>query len=118
MFVGILKPFNQTRGNGIEIWNEYTILLIYCHCLTQTDFVEDIKGRLVMGWSLIGLISLNILINFGSMIASDLHKFFHRIKLYVMKKKWVRAMQIEQERRAKINVYRKNILDGLAQDKP
>ena len=119
IFVGIVKPFNRTRGNGIEIWNEYTIMLIYCHCLTQTDFVEDIKGRLVMGWSLIGLISLSIVINFGSMITNDLKKVFRQIKLFLMKKKWVKAMQIERERKAKIDKYRKSVLGDLAiQHKP
>lgn len=69
------------------MWNEYTILLIYCLCLTQTDFVDNVRGRKVMGWSLIGLISLNIVINFGSMITSDLKKTIKRLKYHFIRKK-------------------------------
>ena len=80
-YLGLVRPFNSVSGNRLELLNEYTILLLYCHCVTQTDFVEDPNGRKVAGWSLIALISINIIVNFGSMIASDLNKLFRRVKL-------------------------------------
>ena len=88
-FIGIVRPFNSKAGYLLELMNEYTILLLYCHCVTQTDFVGDIRGRMFMGWSLIVLISLNIAINFGYMLVRDLSQTFRKLKLHILKKKWL-----------------------------
>ena len=33
-FIGIMKPFKTKTLNRLELFNEYTILLLYCHCVT------------------------------------------------------------------------------------
>lgn len=105
-FIGIVRPLNSTIGNRLELANEYTILLLYCHCITQTDFVEDPAGRSAMGWSLIALISLNIAMNFGVMIARDLYVAYRKLKIYILKRRYFSRVREEQERRARIYLYR------------
>ena len=66
--IGIIRPYTNKVDNILELVNEFTYLIVYCHLICQTDFVQDIFGRQVMGWSLIALIVLNILVNFGNVL--------------------------------------------------
>ena len=65
-FIALVRPFKGSWNNRIGIINEFTILLLYSHCITQTDFVESQKGRMIAGWSIILLILMNIGVNFGN----------------------------------------------------
>ena len=62
VIIGLFKPYANKRENILEILNEYTILVLFCHLITQTDFVLKMAARRAMGWSLIGLISVNIIV--------------------------------------------------------
>jgi hypothetical protein len=68
IFVGQFRPLASRWENILDLLNEYTILVLYCHVITQSDFVPEIAGRNAMGWSLIVLICLNILLNFGNIL--------------------------------------------------
>lgn len=91
-FIGIVRPFNSAIGNRLELANEYTILLLYCHCITQTDFLQDPVGRGAMGWSLIALFSLNIILHLGVMIGKDLYTVFRKLKIYLLKRNFNRRV--------------------------
>ena len=67
-YVGRFRPFASNWENILELLNEYTILVLYCIAITQTDFVSKMAGRNAMGWLMIAIISLNILLNFGSIL--------------------------------------------------
>jgi len=106
IFVGLVRPFASRVENILEMLNEYTILMIYCHCITQTDFVVEMAGRQAMGWSLIGLTTLNILVNFGNILVQDLWTFYRKIKLFFLKQESLKRQRLETERRLKADRYR------------
>ena len=66
--VGFIKPYTNEIENIFELLNEFTYLMLYCHLICQTDFIQDIAGREIWGWSLISLIALNILVNLGNVL--------------------------------------------------
>ena len=68
IFVGQYRPLESNWGNILDLLNEYTILVLYCIAITQTDFVSEMAGRNAMGWLMIIIISLNIFLNFGSIL--------------------------------------------------
>ena len=68
IFVGVSRPYASKKENILDMMNEYTILVLYCHVVTQTDFVLDIAGRNYMGWSLICVLCLNVAVNLGNIL--------------------------------------------------
>ena len=68
IFVGRYRPLTSNWDNILEMLNEYTILVLYCIAITQTDFVTEIYGRNAMGWVVIVIICFNILLNFGNIL--------------------------------------------------
>ena len=39
VYVAHFKPFKSKGKWRVELWNEFTLLMLYCYILTQTDFV-------------------------------------------------------------------------------
>ena len=44
-FIGLARPYNSNAENVLELANEFTVLVIYCHLICQTEFVQDMTGR-------------------------------------------------------------------------
>ena len=86
ILIGFIKPYTKEAENILELVNEFTYLLIYCHLICQTDFVQDIFGRQVLGWSLICLIVISVLVNFGIVLVKDCETVHRKIKLCFLKK--------------------------------
>ena len=60
-----------------------------------------------MGWSLIGVISVNILANFSNVLVQDLMKLYFRIKFWCLKKAAIKKRQMMlEEKRLKAALYR------------
>ena len=38
IFVGVYRPYASKKENMLDMMNEYTILVLFCHVVTQTDF--------------------------------------------------------------------------------
>ena len=89
VIIGLFKPYANKRENILEILNEYTILVLFCHLITQTDFVLNMAARRAMGWSLIVLISVNIIVNFGNILILELWTLCRKIKLFYLKRIWL-----------------------------
>ena len=84
-FVGHVRPYLSRGENRLELANEFTLLVLYCHLVSQTEFVQDMEGRRLMGWSLICLTLLSIVINFGNILVQDLMTLCRKIKIYFLK---------------------------------
>ena len=67
-FVGHFRPLTSNLENILDMLNEYTILLLYSIVITQTDFVPEMASKNVMGWLIIAIISINIVLNLGSIL--------------------------------------------------
>lgn len=60
----------------MELWNEFTILLIYGQVMAQTDFVEDPEKRLDSGWYLIWLLTASVVTNFGYVLLLEAYEVY------------------------------------------
>lgn len=98
-FTGYVRPHFTHWPNRLEMANEYTILLLYCLCITQTDFVERVDGRYWMGWGIIVVIIVNILLNFSSIAAGDIGNAYRRLKFRWIRRRKLKALIIKQAER-------------------
>ncbi len=63
LYTTLCKPFMQHSMNRLEIFNEVSILISSYHLLAFTPFVDSPSLQYLLGWSLIGVITLNIVVN-------------------------------------------------------
>lgn len=53
------------------MWNEFLVLVLYGQILCQTDYIENPIRRINTGWSLIGVLTLAVVTNFGYVLYSE-----------------------------------------------
>ena len=113
-FNGIVRPFPSRSENSVEMANEYTILLLFCHCVTQTEFVVDPRGRWATGWTLIGLIALNMTLNLVYILAGSLRQAYNRLRFLYFKRKADNKRQQDEEKAKRIKLYREQALKDVS----
>jgi len=62
VFLIRVKPFYRQTVNIQEILNEISVIIAGFHLFIFTEWVER-DGRIIMGWSLIAVIGLNVIMN-------------------------------------------------------
>jgi hypothetical protein len=102
-FVGIFRPFKSKLDNILDMLNEFTILVLCCLMVTQTDFILQITGRNFMGWPLICVICLNIAVSLGCIVVQDISVLCRKLKLHYLKRNWENKMRLLRERKLKID---------------
>jgi hypothetical protein len=67
IYIILVKPFELSRDNWIELMNECTILFAYYLCLGIITDDTQIDGvtKKELGYAIIALVLLNIAINFA-----------------------------------------------------
>ncbi|CDW81605.1 UNKNOWN [Stylonychia lemnae] len=80
MFLIIVKPFQKSLNNYLEILNEICILGASYHLLVLTDYTPDDDIQYMAGWSLIGITVFNMLINIFVMVTLSLAGLIMTIK--------------------------------------
>ncbi len=63
MYTFLCNPFNNSTITRLEIFNELSILLSSYHLFAFTPLVDSPSVQYHLGWSLIGVITLNIAVN-------------------------------------------------------
>jgi len=63
ILVGLTKPFAKKRDNAVDMFNEFTLLVINYHLMSLTDWVSDGDTREVIGWSMIAVTLFSIAVN-------------------------------------------------------
>ena len=81
----MLRPLDSVSAHRCEIVNEYLLLVLFCHFLYQTDLVPDLEIRYYVGWSIVCIITISILVNFGGVFIITLSKSWHQIKIRRLK---------------------------------
>jgi len=66
--VGVLDPFKKKESNRWELFNCFCQLVITCHLLCFTEFVQSNDAKIVVGYSLIAVTCLNILCNIAYLV--------------------------------------------------
>ena len=80
-FIGYKRPFQAKGERRLALWNEFTILIIYGQVLCQTDFVEFPDYRIKAGWSIIAIVTLAVIFNFGYVLLAEGAETFHFVRL-------------------------------------
>lgn len=76
--IATVRPFASKWAARVEIMNEFIILVLYCHCVTQTDYVIYLEGRHLTGWSMIGVICFAMLANFAAITVPKVKDFIRK----------------------------------------
>jgi hypothetical protein len=63
LLVGHIKPFSRQSDNRIELYNEFSTLVVNYHLMCFTDFVSEVDTRELVGKSLVYVTGGNLLIN-------------------------------------------------------
>lgn len=100
-YIAVVRPYENEWANRVELANEFTILLLYTHCLTQTAYVAKVDARDGMGWSMIGIIILNIVLNFSFVAHRDVVKIFWRLRY-----RWIRNRKIKEFKKKREEEYK------------
>lgn len=101
----------------MELANEYILLVCYGLCLTQTELVSDVEARRLMGWVLIVLISASFVLNVGYTVISSGRDSLRKLRLFYLRRKRDKKLRIARDELLKIDIYRKNILKIVGEDK-
>jgi len=62
-YTAYVLPYKSMTQNYQEILNEITVLVAAYHLFCFTEWIFDYHRRFELGWSLIGIIILNVIIN-------------------------------------------------------
>ena len=68
MYLGGVRPFEGTFLNKLELYNEFTLLILVYHLMVLSALVFDPLIKFQVGWSIIAFAGLNLLINIGNML--------------------------------------------------
>ena len=63
IYYGGVQPFDTRFRRRIDLFNEFSILLITWHMMCFTDFVLSSDTQWLVGWSMIFCICLNAFVN-------------------------------------------------------
>ena len=62
-YIIYFRPFTQKDLNIIDIFNESIVLMMTYHFLLFTDYLDDDVLARKVGYSVVGLLTLNISVN-------------------------------------------------------
>ena len=88
-YIIYVKPYTEPALNRQEIINELTILIAAYTLFVYALIVDEkqLEFSYHIGWSHIGILGINWLINMSFMISDSIHSFKLRLKLRRNKKK-------------------------------
>ena len=86
IFTAHYLPYDLKIQNQQETLNELTVLFGSYHLFFFTNWIADEERRYELGWSLIGLIGLNVCFNFGLAGFMGLKSVLRKLKLEYLKK--------------------------------
>lgn len=85
--MGFSKSREKRMDNFVEGLNECVYVLSVYHMMSFTDWVPSVDTRYLMGWSLIIIISLNVIGNMGLIMYyafKDIRVLYNKIKMYII----------------------------------
>ena len=82
VFLGLSLPFKTRFKNRLELFNEFTVVTCTLLMMTFTQYVPDVETQYMMGWSMIGVIVFNFLVNLTIIISVAIKLFYLVAKKY------------------------------------
>jgi len=86
IMIGLSEPLKTKKLNRIELFNEVFTLLTVYHLMIFTDFVPKTETKFLMGWSVIGVTSFNMLINILVVLIDTSRVWIISCKKYIKKR--------------------------------
>jgi hypothetical protein len=72
IYIGNYTPMISRSRNRFEFFNDICVYLVTCHFLFFSDFVDNQELQYLIGFSCIGFIALNIMINMSVVVSNVL----------------------------------------------
>ena len=111
--LGLLRPLNSSSAHRLEYCNEILILALFSLFSGMTDLISDLELRNKITWSIIGLISMSIVINFSLIIKTNVTHIWTYCKLRRLRAANRAKYQEAVARRQAIDEYRKSQLESI-----
>ena len=101
--IGMLEPLVDPFTNKLELYNNFSIiLLVYC-LLLFTDFVPDALARYKIGYVMIFLTSQNIIVNLIFIGKDPIRHLFLRYKRHKLIKKYKKNTSLKTQAKIKFS---------------
>lgn len=97
-----VMPYKEPIQNYQEVLNEITVLISSYHLFCFTEWIYDFERRFELGWSLIGVILFNVLVNVTILVfyvCNSIYKKLHRMKLERIKASIMYKFKVRQARK-------------------
>jgi hypothetical protein len=78
-----VMPYTDNLLNGIEIFNELSLLVTSYFLLSFTDWVGEPEFRYTIGWTFTGFLGFNIFVNWCVLFYRLLQPLFQKIGLRI-----------------------------------
>ena len=98
IFTGYIEPFKGKSISFFEIFNEVFISIMNYHLLCFTDIVTLQSTRNLLGWSIIGCITFNLLVNMSFIMFNAIKDAYleYRLKYYQYKLKMLLKAKLKR----------------------
>ena len=87
LYIAGQRPYKSSFMNKLECLNELTIFVAVYPLLAFTEWVWDLDTRMDIGWSLVGLIGLNIISNILVVLTIFIHTCSRGIRLRCIRRR-------------------------------
>ena len=105
----MVRPYDDNLMNMAEATNEvFIVILAYGLCL-MSDFVADLEMEFNIGWSVIGLIIINVAFNMIIFLIA----LFHDTKRSIKRRLAIRAVKNALAAKEKLDKLKKEITGGI-----
>lgn len=91
--IGMLEPFDSRGTHRLEIFNEYSVMLLFNLFMCHTDIVPFLDVRYNVGWGIICFTSAVIALNFSIVIWRTFVAFLAKVRIARLKRAHSRKMQ-------------------------
>jgi len=83
----------------MEIFNEVTIMICTYHLFLFTEYVPDAQVRYMIGWSIVGVTTFNILVNILVVLVSTVFKSINKAVYYSRLRTAKKKLKVERKDR-------------------
>ena len=85
------KPYHKSSDTYLDLFNEFSTLVVNYHLMLFTEFVPDVDTRELIGTSLIAFTCGNLGINLGLILRNTLKLFYNTMRMRYARYKLVKA---------------------------
>ena len=81
-----MRPMETRSSHWIELASEFFILALFSNLLCHTGLVGNLDVRYYIGWSIVSIVSLEMILSFGNVLRIAILGLIHKMKMYMLKR--------------------------------